>query len=51
MVQNNASGAVKGGWGKDGIEGRANGTEDIIGETGRPRQRDLSADIPEILGP
>ena len=51
MVQDDAGGAVEGAGHKDGVKGRGNGAEDVIRETGRPRQLDLSAEVPEVLGP
>ena len=51
MVQDDAGGAVERAGHKDGVKGRGNGAEDVIRETGRPRQLDLSAEVPEVLGP
>jgi hypothetical protein len=50
MVQDDAGGAVESAWGKDRIEGRGSGAEEVIGEAGRPRQRDFSPQVPEVLG-
>jgi len=50
MVQDDTGGAVERAVDKDGIKGRGNGAEQVTGETGRPRQLDLAAQVPKLLG-